>query len=55
LHPWELDTEQPRITSHRRDRFVQYVNLRKTEAKLKRVLNAFQFISIGQYLTHIET
>lgn len=51
LHPWELDPEQPRVSSGFRNRFVQYYNLTRTEKKLDRVLNAFHFTSIRQYLT----
>lgn len=43
LHPWEFDPEQPRLSAARFDRFKHYVNLHKTEAKLRRLLTDFRF------------
>ena len=50
LHPWEFDPEQPRVsqfikTGGRipwRSRFRHYVNLQKTEERLRRLLDEFQ-------------
>jgi hypothetical protein len=51
LHPWELDFEQPRIKEvGLKSRFRHYVNLNKTEVKLKRLLSDFQFSSIKELL-----
>jgi polysaccharide deacetylase family protein (PEP-CTERM system associated) len=44
LHPWEFDPEQPRISGVSRGaRFRHYVNLAKTESRLRKLLNAFPF------------
>jgi polysaccharide deacetylase family protein (PEP-CTERM system associated) len=41
-HPWEIDPGQPRIpVASRLSRFRHYVNLSKTEAKLRRLLRDF--------------
>jgi polysaccharide deacetylase family protein (PEP-CTERM system associated) len=51
LHPWEIDPEQPRIkTLSSRSTFRHYVNLDKTELKLKRLLSGFRFSSIKEFL-----
>lgn len=46
LHPWELDPQQPRIDSGWINRFRHYVNIPKTEGKLKRLLSDFKFTRI---------
>ena len=51
LHPWEIDVEQPRLQLSTKDRFIMYVNIRKTETKLMRLLNKYQFESIKNYLS----
>jgi polysaccharide deacetylase family protein (PEP-CTERM system associated) len=44
MHPWELDPNQPRIkTASAVSRFRHYVGLSKSEAKLDRLLQKFQF------------
>jgi hypothetical protein len=43
LHPWELDPAQPRLPARGGSRFKHYVNLDKTEGKLRRLLSAFKF------------
>ena len=40
FHPWELDTEQPRIPVGMLPGFQHYVNLSGTEGKLDRLLGA---------------
>ena len=47
LHPWELDPEQPRVRVAAGYRFRHYVNLRKTQARLARLLRDFRFDRIG--------
>ena len=43
-HPWELDPEQPRIPgASRKSRFRHYVNLDKTEQRLRVLLSALQW------------
>jgi polysaccharide deacetylase family protein (PEP-CTERM system associated) len=49
LHPWELDPNQPRINgASPKSRFRHYLNLQKTESRLKRLLNDFSFASINE-------
>ena len=44
FHPWEIDTEQPRINGiDARTRFRHYVNIDRNEAKLKRLLSDFRW------------
>ena len=46
FHPWELDPDQPRPSMPWRNRFRHYVGMRKEEAKLARLLRAFQFDTV---------
>ncbi len=46
VHPWEFDTEQPRLAANGRARFRQYVNLRSTEPKVRRLLREWRFAPI---------
>ncbi len=42
FHPWEIDVEQPRISGvDRKTRFRHYLNLRRTEHRLRRLLADF--------------
>ena len=44
LHPWELDPFQPRQQNiSAKSRFRHYLNLKKTESRLKHLLNDFQW------------
>jgi hypothetical protein len=44
LHPWELDAGQPRQTNiSLKTRFRHYLNLDKTEGRLKRLLTDFSW------------
>jgi polysaccharide deacetylase family protein (PEP-CTERM system associated) len=44
LHPWEFDPCQPRISNAPlRSRFRHYVNLNKTESRLRALLQEFKF------------
>lgn len=43
LHPWEIDTEQPKISAGWKSRFRHYNNLDKCEHRLKRLMNDFNF------------
>ena len=44
LHPWEIDPDQPRIAGlPRTSRFRHYVNLRRTEGRLLRLLRDFRW------------
>jgi polysaccharide deacetylase family protein (PEP-CTERM system associated) len=50
LHPWELDPAQPRVPVRWRHRFQHYVNLDRTEAKLKRLLGDFKFVPFSHMI-----
>jgi len=50
LHPWELDTQQPRLAAGAKARFRQYTNLHRTEVRLRRLLRDFRFGRIGEAL-----
>ncbi|NHN36732.1 DUF3473 domain-containing protein [Pseudomaricurvus alcaniphilus] len=44
FHPWEIDPEQPRVEgASARAKFRHYLNLSKTESRLKRLLNDFSW------------
>jgi polysaccharide deacetylase family protein (PEP-CTERM system associated) len=44
LHPWEFDPQQPRVTAaSRRSKFRHYVNIHRTEARLRSLLTQFSF------------
>jgi polysaccharide deacetylase family protein (PEP-CTERM system associated) len=54
LHPWEFDSEQPRVdnASHL-SKLKHYTNIRQTDKKLKKLikkLSHYQFITCSQYL-----
>jgi polysaccharide deacetylase family protein (PEP-CTERM system associated) len=46
LHPWELDPGQPRMLVPWFYRFRHYVNLGKTEGRLRKLLEDFRFTTI---------
>jgi len=48
IHPWELDPDHPRIPLPRRIALPHYYNLRGTEKKLRRLLDAFTFAPLGE-------
>ncbi len=50
LHPWEIDPEQPRIPAGVRSRFRHYMNLNKTEDRLKALLRDFSFGTMSEVL-----
>ncbi|MDR0337475.1 MAG: DUF3473 domain-containing protein [Planctomycetaceae bacterium] len=51
IHPWEVDPKQPRIpNASLKSRFRHYLNLRRTESRLKRLLNDFNFVPIRNVL-----
>jgi len=53
IHPWELDPDQPRIPASRMSRFRHYVNLGRTEEKVGRMLDQFQFSSMSEVLDQL--
>jgi polysaccharide deacetylase family protein (PEP-CTERM system associated) len=51
VHPWELDPDQPRLQVHGKRGFsTHYINLRGTEAKLRRLLQDFAFAPVRRVL-----
>ncbi len=50
FHPWELDPYQPRIKSGLKSRFRHYLNLEKTEGKLRKILAELQFGTMSSVL-----
>ena len=46
LHPWELDSEQPRVDVRLNYRLRHYVNLEKTERRLEKLLDEFDFVPL---------
>lgn len=50
LHPRDIDPAQPRMAMPLRQRFKCYVNLDTTFGKLQKLLSAFPFISVREYL-----
>jgi len=55
LHPWEFDPGQPKLKNlPRRVRFPHYVNLDKTEGKVRRLLSEFKFASLGNAVKNLK-
>lgn len=50
IHPWELDSDQPKIALPLGRRFQHYANLKTTEYKLKKLLNDFKFGKVKNVL-----
>ena len=50
LHPWEIDPDQPRQSPGRMAAFRHYVNLRRTEGRLVRLLRDFRFGTLSESL-----
>ena len=56
FHPWELDPEQPRIPGTSvKTRFRHYVNLHRTEERLRRLLRDFQWDRMDRVFPHDAT
>jgi polysaccharide deacetylase family protein (PEP-CTERM system associated) len=56
LHPWEFDPDQPRMPgAPLLSRFRHYVNIGKTESRLRALLNEFEFAPICEvFASHLE-
>lgn len=52
LHPWELDFQQPRVKIRLNYRLRHYVNLKKTENRLGRLLKEFRFVPLSDLVGH---
>ena len=51
LHPWEVDPDQPRLRPGLMRSFRHYVNLRRTEDRLRRLVADFSFGTLSESLT----
>lgn len=51
LHPWEIDTGQPRLDVKALSRFRHYNNLDKCMGRLERLLGDFRFGSVSEVLS----
>ncbi len=50
LHPWEVDPEQPRIQAGSVSRIRHYLNLAKTEDRLRSLIQDFSFGTMAEVL-----
>ncbi len=50
VHPWEIDPDQPRISSTFLGNIRHYYNLGRNETKIARLLNDFRFTSFKEIL-----
>ena len=53
LHPWELDPEQPRMDGPMLSKIRHYMNLSKTEQRLRWLLKDFSFAPINEVILPI--
>jgi len=53
LHPWEIDTEQPRLKVKALSRFRHYNNLDKCMSRLEGLLGDFRFGSVSDALSGV--
>lgn len=54
LHPWELDTEQPRVAAKPLSRFRHYLNIAKFESRLSRLIDDFAFAPMADVLKGLQ-
>jgi polysaccharide deacetylase family protein (PEP-CTERM system associated) len=52
FHPWEIDPEQPRQQASAKARFRHYLNLKRMEGRLRRLLNDFTWGRMDETLYH---
>lgn len=48
FHPWELDPRQPRVASPVGSKFYHYIGLDRTERRLRRLFQTFQFGKLSE-------
>jgi len=53
LHPWEIDSMQPRVAAPWLSRFRHYSNLGKCEERLRRLLGEFRFGTVNDGLVQL--
>ncbi|MCB9474166.1 MAG: DUF3473 domain-containing protein [Candidatus Delongbacteria bacterium] len=51
IHTWELDPEHPRVRFDWRAMITHYVNLSRTEGRLRRLLSEFRFAPLGELVS----
>jgi len=54
FHPWELDTDLPRVDLGWKNRIRQYGNLNTMESKVRKLLNDFDFLTINEYIKYLK-
>ncbi|NGZ95896.1 MAG: polysaccharide deacetylase family protein [Nitrospira sp. WS110] len=54
MHPWEFDPDQPRMEGSLLSRLRHYLNLDKTECRMRALLQDFSFAPIRQVFSPIE-
>ena len=54
MHPWEIDTDQPRVGVRWKSRFRHYTNLHQFEPRLRRLLSEFDFTSMRSIIDSME-
>ncbi|NTU73771.1 DUF3473 domain-containing protein, partial [Candidatus Roizmanbacteria bacterium] len=50
FHPWEIDPDQPRIKASLKSRSRHYLNISKTEGKVRYLLDNLQFAPVREIL-----
>lgn len=53
IHPWEIDSETPRLKLNCRDRVITYFGIKKNKNKFEKLLKKYKFTSIQDYLCKI--
>jgi polysaccharide deacetylase family protein (PEP-CTERM system associated) len=53
LHPWEIDTGQPRIGGRWLSRFRHYTNIERCEARLSKLMTEFRFTTMFSVLSDL--
>lgn len=54
LHPWEIDVGQPRVPASWKSSFRHYNNLEKTEPRLQRLMDDFNFDSVKDVIKNLK-
>jgi len=54
MHPWEFDPDQPRMEGSLVSRMRHYLNLDKTEIRMRELLQDFSFAPIREVFPQIE-
>ena len=54
FHPWELDTDLPRVNLGWKNRVRQYGNLNTMEYKVRKLLDDFDFVTINEYIKSLK-